>query len=70
VCISILYQNRLWRQKTQPLAAAISFSPPENIWSALRATKEKAALTGDNFQKSPNLAQFYAQARTYFQEKC
>ena len=46
----------LQSQKTQPPAAAISFSPPKNIWSALRTTKEKAALTGDNFQKSPNLA--------------
>ena len=43
-------------QKAQPTAAPNSFSPPENIWSALRATKEKAALAGDNFQKSPNLA--------------
>jgi hypothetical protein len=54
--------------KTQPSAATISFSPPENIWSALRATKEKAALSRHNFQKNPNLAQFYAQARTYFQQ--
>ena len=43
-------------QKAQPTAAQISFSPPENIWSALRATKEKAALSGDNLQFSPILA--------------
>ena len=46
----------LQSQKTQPSAATISFSPPENIWSALRATKEKAALSRHNFQKNPNLA--------------
>lgn len=43
-------------QKAQPTAARISFSPPENIWSALRATKEKAAHSGDNLQFSPILA--------------
>jgi len=57
----------LQSQKTQPPAAAISFSPPENIWSALRVTKEKAALSRSHFQKSPNLAHFYDQVRTYFQ---
>ena len=30
--------------------AAQTLSPPKNIWSALRAAKEKAALSGDNLQ--------------------
>jgi hypothetical protein len=68
VCSSILYQNRQWRQKAQPTAAQISFSPPENIWYLLRKTKEKAARTGDNFQFSTILAHFYNEARTYFQQ--
>ena len=38
-------------KKAQPLAAQ-TISPPKNIWSALRAAKEKAALSGDNFQFS------------------
>ncbi len=43
-------------QKAQPTAAPSSFSPPENIWLLLRKTKEKAALSGDNFQFSTILA--------------
>ena len=43
-------------QKAQPTAAQNSFSPPENIWYLLRKTKEKAALSGDNFQFSTILA--------------
>ena len=35
-------------KKAQPTAAQ-TLSPPKNIWSALRAAKEKAALSGDNF---------------------
>ena len=57
-------------QKAQPTAAQISFSPPENIWSALRATKEKATLSGDNLQFSPILARFYDEARTHFERNC
>ena len=38
-------------KKAQPTAAQ-TVSPPKNIWSALRAAKEKAALAGDNFRKS------------------
>ena len=38
-------------KKVQP-TAALEASPPKNIWSALRATKEKAALSGDNLQFS------------------
>jgi site-specific DNA recombinase len=43
-------------RKAQPTAAHYSLSPPENIWLALRATKEKAALSGDKFQFSPEMA--------------
>jgi hypothetical protein len=43
---------------------------PKNIWSALRAAKEKAALSGDNFPFSSVMVSFYAFARTYFEEKC
>ena len=57
-------------QKAQPTAAQISFSSPENIWSALRATKEKATLSGDNLQFSPILARFYDEARTHFERNC
>ena len=38
-------------KKAQPTAAPTAF-PPKNIWTALRAAKEKAALSGDNFQFS------------------
>ena len=38
-------------KKAQPTAAQ-NVSPPKNIWFALRATKEKAALSGDNLGKS------------------
>ncbi len=38
-------------KKAQPTAAPTAF-PPRNIWTALRAAKEKAALSGDNFQFS------------------
>ena len=56
-------------KKAQPTAAQ-DFSPPKNIWSALRAAKEKAALSGDNFPFSSVMVSFYAFARTYFEEKC
>ena len=42
--------------RDRPTAAHYSLSPPENIWLALRATKEKAALSGDKFQFSPEMA--------------
>ncbi len=41
-------------------------SPQENIWPALRAAKEKAAHSGDNFRSSFDLVAFYTKARTYF----
>ena len=56
-------------KKAQPTAAQSSFLPPENIWSALRATREKAALAGDQFRKSCFLVQFYDCARTHFSTK-
>ena len=46
------------------------FSPPKNIWFALRATKEKTALSRRNFPKSSFLVEFYSYARTYFSTKC
>ncbi|MCB9820050.1 hypothetical protein H6796_01985 [Candidatus Nomurabacteria bacterium] len=51
----------------QPTAALSAF-PPKNIWLALRATKEKAALAGDNSDFSPFLVSIYNEARTYFQQ--
>ena len=36
-------------KKVQP-TAALEISPPKNIWFLLRKIKEKAALTGDDFQ--------------------
>jgi hypothetical protein len=39
-------------KKAQPTAAPNSFLPPENIWSALRAAKEKRAQMRSNFPKS------------------
>jgi hypothetical protein len=62
VCISILPENKKAVCSTN---GKISF-PQENIWLALRESKEKAALAGDKFQKSLLLARFYARARTYF----
>ena len=43
-----------------------SHFPPENIWVALRAAKEKAAHADGNSEKSFILAQFYNRARTHF----
>ena len=57
-------------KKAQPTAAQSSFLPPENIWSALRATKEKTAQRAANSDFSPFLVRFYNLARTYFEEKC
>jgi hypothetical protein len=71
VCISILHQNRLWRLKTkkaQPTAAQDSFLPPENIWSALRAAKQKTAQNAPKIEKSLLLVSLYDKARTYFEE--
>jgi site-specific DNA recombinase len=42
-------------KKAQPTAAQSSFLPPENIWSALRATKEKTAQRAANSDFSPLL---------------
>ena len=57
-------------KKTQPTAAQNSFLPPENIWSALRAAKEKTAQRAANSNFSPFLVKLYNLARTYFEEKC
>jgi site-specific DNA recombinase len=46
----------LSKKQARLLPRPNSNSPQENIWLALRATKEKAARMGDQFQKSPNLA--------------
>jgi hypothetical protein len=59
----------LSKKQARLLPRPNSNSHQENIWLALRATKEKAARMGDQFQKSPNLAQFYNEARTCFQRK-
>ena len=40
------------------------------LWQELKSTNEKIAKNGDNSELFLKLAQFYAQARTYFQEKC
>ena len=42
-------------KKAQPTAAQNSFLPPENIWSALRAAKEKTAQRAANSDFSPFL---------------
>jgi hypothetical protein len=57
-------------KKAQPTAAPNSFLPPENIWSALRAAKEKRAQMRSNFPKCSFLVEFYNSARTYFEENC
>jgi site-specific DNA recombinase len=44
-------------KKARLLPRAKSHSPQENIWLALRESKEKAALAGDKFQKSLLLAE-------------
>jgi len=64
-------RNRQWRLKTkqaQPTAAHYSFSPPENIWLALRATKEKRALSHSVSENCPFMVDFYNQVQTYFQQ--
>ena len=55
-------------KKAQPTTAPEISPPLKNPWSALCATKEKAALAGDDFQKSFFLAPLYDEARTYFQQ--
>jgi hypothetical protein len=64
----ILPEIRLWRttKKAQLLPRPSSHFPPENIWVALRAAKEKAAHADGNSEKSFILAQFYNRARTHF----
>ena len=54
------------KQKSRRFTSAKSHSPQENIWLALRESKEKAAHAGDNSEICPLLAQFYNRARTYF----
>jgi len=66
-------QNRQWRLKTkqaQPTAAHFSVSPPENIWLALRAAKEKTAHLRRNSDFVPCLVDFYNEIQTYFSTKC
>ena len=55
------------KARLQPCAK--SHSPQENIWLALRESKEKAAHAGDVSEICPLLAQFYNRARTYFSAK-
>ena len=62
--------RRLTKQKYAPLVARQFLnSPQKNLWYALRATKEKAARSGDNFQFSSEMVAMYAKARTYFERK-
>ena len=46
----------LSKKQARLLPRTNSNSPQENIWLALRATKEKAAQMGDQFLKSPKMA--------------
>ena len=55
------------KARLQPCAK--SHFPQENIWLALRESKEKAAHAGDNSEICPLLAQFYNRARTHFSAK-
>ena len=55
-------------KKAQPMAAQNSFLPPENIWSALRAAKQKTAQMRRKTQESLILVSLYDKARTYFEE--
>jgi hypothetical protein len=57
------------KQKSRRFTSAKSHSPQENLWSALRAAKEKAAHVGDVSEICPLLAQFYNRARTHFATK-
>ena len=57
-------------KKAQPLAAQNVSPPLKNHWSALRATKEKAARQGDQFHFVPILGHFYNEVRTYFEQSC
>jgi hypothetical protein len=57
-------------KKAQPTAAQNVSPPLENPWFALRATKEKAAHSGDQFNFLPFVVSFYDKVRTYFEEKC
>ena len=45
------------KQKSRRFTSAKSHSPQENIWLALRESKEKAAHAGDNSEICPLLAE-------------
>lgn len=45
---------------------AISNLPLKNPWLALRAATEKAARSGDRFQKMSDVERLFNFARTYF----
>jgi hypothetical protein len=64
--LNLFLENKKARLSPRPIPNL----PPENPWSALRATREKAALAGDQFRKSCFLVQFYSCARTHFSTKC
>jgi site-specific DNA recombinase len=56
LCQEIFGSNLILKsKKAQPTAAHYSFLPPENIWLALRATKEKTAHSRRNSDFVPNL---------------
>ena len=58
------------KQKVRSFScAAKSLSPQENIWFALRATKEKRALSRSISPKNRYLVEFYDLARTHFERE-
>jgi hypothetical protein len=63
LCASLFYQKT---KKPFVSQTAKSHSPQENIWLALRESKEKERWTRSVSEKSFVLARFYARARTYF----
>jgi len=56
-------------KKAQPTAAQNVSPPLKNPWFALRATKEKKALSRRNSEFSPFLVPLYDEARNYFISK-
>jgi hypothetical protein len=69
LCLEIFGSNLKMRQKEVVINDdQFLNSPQENLWSALRAAKEKTAQRAANSDVSSTVVGFYAEIRTHFRE--